>query len=251
MYFWHTFFSVSWLYFQSMTFLSFLIFCMLLSFDCCVTRLTHSHWFHNPQSFYFCFKSTASETNGNHLIFYEHQIHWRDLVQISKSTFFNCIKYMIFNMKHINMWSSYFQHIGSNICWHDQKNDTEQKLRWRLRFIGALMSQQHVLRIMLVYLRNYTTKNWGRIKRKRSLLVKNNTNLEQNSWPQFRQWCLLSEKENLTLQATQLSIPSSFIQWSATTLPGWSVTVQLNTRPLASPTYTTRWSLKSATYTTV
>lgn len=68
---------------------------------------------------------------------------------------------------------------------------------------------------------------------------------EQNTFPQFRQWCLRSENENLMAQEWHFSTPSSFIQWSATTRPGWSVTVQLYTRPLSSPTNTVRWSLNT------
>lgn len=69
--------------------------------------------------------------------------------------------------------------------------------------------------------------------------------LEQKSCPQLRQWCLRSAKEKRTPQARQLSPPSSRTQWSAMARPGCSVTLQVNTRPRASPTYTVLWSLRT------
>lgn len=50
---------------------------------------------------------------------------------------------------------------------------------------------------------------------------------------------------NRTPQPTQVSAPSSLSQWSAIARPGWSDTLQENTRPRVSPTYTVRWSLQS------
>ena len=67
------------------------------------------------------------------------------------------------------------------------------------------------------------------------------TNLEQNTFHNYDSDA--SENENRMAQEWHFSKPSSFIQWSATTRPGWSVTVQLYTRPLSSPTNTGRWYL--------
>lgn len=66
----------------------------------------------------------------------------------------------------------------------------------------------------------------------------------QKSCPQFLQWWRLSVRENRTEQLEQLSPPSSFTQWSAAERPGWSLTDQLNTRPLLSPTRILLWSLQ-------
>lgn len=66
----------------------------------------------------------------------------------------------------------------------------------------------------------------------------------QKSCPQFLQWCRLSVRENRTEQLEQLSLPSSFTQWSAAERPGWSLTDQLKTRPRLSPTRILLWSLQ-------
>lgn len=79
--------------------------------------------------------------------------------------------------------------------------------------------------------------------RKRDISLSNLLHFEQNTSPQFRQWCLRSYIVKRTLHEAQKSAPSSLSQWSAAR-PGISHTLQENTRPLVSPTYTLRWSLK-------
>lgn len=71
----------------------------------------------------------------------------------------------------------------------------------------------------------------------------------QKSCPQFLQWWRLSVRENRTEQPEQLSPPSSFTQWSAADLPGWSLTDQLNTLPRPSPTRILLWSLQEHEWT--
>lgn len=80
----------------------------------------------------------------------------------------------------------------------------------------------------------------------RGISASKRLHLAQNNFPQFRQWCLLSVMVNLVLQAVQLSPLSSRIQWSTIPFPGWSLTDQLKTRPLSSPTNILMWSFEMA-----